>query len=479
MKLAYLTEGLKCEIYGGDCEISAISLYDYECKDGSIFFCIKGNNADGENYPEKAVKNGAVAIVAMRYIDCGVPCVVVKDVRKALTWICKRFYSEPQKRLKTIGVVGTDGKTSVCEIMCSILTNSGIKCGRIGTSGAWYDGKTYDTGMTTPDPPVLYAILSDMANRGEEAVCMELSAHAIYYKKADFMFDILVFTNCTRDHLDFFGSVEKYRCVKASAFSHKNCRLAVVNADDPLGVIIAMKRKSGTITYGIEQPSDVFALDVNESADGTKFLINLFDRLYDVESRLVGRFNVYNLLAVTTACALYGLKTDKIAEELSKILPVNGRMQKVHSKPDVYVDYAHTPGGLENALSVLKRISEGRVICVFGCGGNRDEGKRRLMGETSGKLADLTVVTCDNPRFEDSSAIIREIESGLRNVQGSEYVTVSDRKQAIEFALQSANPDDTVLIAGKGAENYQDIMGVKQPFSDEEIALTFYDKKRV
>lgn len=477
MNLKKLTESIKCDIIGDDAEISSFALSHNDCADGSMFFCIKGNNCDGEAYVSRAIKNGAVAVVSSKPLDCGVPNVVVKDVRKAMTDICKKFYSNPQKKMKMIGVVGTDGKTTVCELVYRMLEDAGIKCGKIGTFGAAYGDRKIDTGMTTPDPPALYKILKDMSDDGVQAVCMELSAHAIYYKKADFVFDILIFTNCTRDHLDFFVNVDRYRSVKASAFVQKNCRLAVVNLDDPLGVIIALKRKSGTITYGIEQPADIFAVDVSEESDGVRFIINLFDKLYDLKSGLIGRFNVYNLLAAATACALCGLKTDYIAEEIPRLRGVRGRMQKVHSDPDVFIDYAHTPTGLKNALSALRRTTKGRLICVFGCGGNRDFGKRAEMGKVSGEFADIGVITCDNPRFEDANAIICEIEKGVRSVKNAEYVTIADRKLAIEYALQIANECDTVLIAGKGCEDYQEVMGVKLHFSDEEIACAYYKKE--
>jgi len=478
MKISRLANGVKCKITGVDCEVSSLAANDFECRSGSIFFNAKGNNSDGMKYILNAVKNGAVAIVSTEYVDCGVTCVVTEDVRRALTDMCKNFYDNPQNKMKTIGIVGTDGKTTVCETICKLLNDAGIDCGKIGTSGASFKEREWNTGMTTPDSPALYSIMSEMADMGARAVCLELSAHAIYFKKADFIFDILVFTNCTRDHLDFFKSVEEYRSVKMSAFDDGKCKVAVVNADDPLGIMIALDRKSATITYGIEQPSDVFALDLYETTNGVSFIINLFDRLYDVYSKMIGRFNVYNLLAVATVCSLCGVKIDFVAEELSKMTPVCGRMQKVHGEPAVYIDYAHTPEGLHNALLALRNITSGKLICVFGCGGDRDCGKRREMGCVGATFADFCVITCDNPRFEDANSIIREIEEGARTVAGARYVTVTDRKQAIEYALSNSGPDDVVIIAGKGAERYQDVMGVKLPYSDEETACAFFDKNR-
>lgn len=478
MKLKDLISGLKCDVCGSaEVNVSSLSLLPSDCKEGSIFFLTKGKTNEEKDLIEFAEKQGAAAIVSARKINCRATLVLVKDVRRALTALCKAFYGNPQNKIKIIGIVGTNGKTTVCELIYEALNGGGIKCGKIGTLGAECENYYRDTGMTTPDAPMLYSILSDMAERGVTVVCMELSAHAIYYKRADFKFDITVFTNCTRDHLDFFGSIERYAETKAEAFLRSRCRLAVVNTDDPLGIAIALRRKNSSITYGIEQPSDVFAMDVSENADGTSFIMNLFDCVYDIYTSLVGRFNVYNLLAAATVCALVGLKTDYIAEKLSSVKPISGRMQRIHSFPDVYVDYAHTPDGLKNALSALKKICNGRIICVFGCGGNRDVGKRRAMGKISGELSDFTVLTSDNPRFEDCAAIIEEIERGLRAVSNAQWVAIADRSDAICYALGIAEKNDCVLIAGKGAEKYREVMGVKLPFSDEEVACAFFNEK--
>lgn len=478
MKLKDLISGLKCDVCGStEVDVSSLSLLPSDCKEGSIFFLTKGKTNEEKDLIELAEKQGAAAIVSARKINCQATLVLVKDVRRALTVLCKAFYGNPQYKMKIIGIVGTNGKTTVCELIYEALNGGGIKCGKIGTLGAECENYYRDTGMTTPDAPMLYSILSDMAERDVRVVCMELSAHAIYYKRADFKFDITVFTNCTRDHLDFFGSIERYAETKAEAFLRSRCRLAVVNTDDPLGIAIALRRKNSSITYGIEQPSDVFAMDVSENADGMSFIMNLFDCVYDMYTSLVGRFNVYNLLAAATVCALVGLKTDYIAEKLSCVKPISGRMQRIHSFPNVYVDYAHTPDGLKNALSALKKICNGRILCVFGCGGNRDVGKRREMGRISGELSDLTVLTSDNPRFEDCAAIIKEIECGLRAVSNARWVAIVDRIDAICYALGVAEKNDCVLIAGKGAEKYREVMGVKLPFSDAEVACAFFNEK--
>ena len=482
MNLEYLTEGLKCEIIGDNkIEIASLACDHKDCEANALFFCINGNSLNGADFAPLAIKKGAVAVVSDQKLDLSCSQIIVKDVRKAMSKITQRFYDYPQKKLKTIGVVGTNGKSSVCEMIAKGLNDAKIGTGIIGTGKVKYKNTEINTDCTTPDTPFLYKCLADMVNDGIKAVCMELSAHAIYYGKADFTFDILVFTNCARDHLDFFGSEEKYREVKASAFTSRGARLAVVNSDDPLGKVIALSRKSGTINYGLLNPSDVFAIDVRESFDGTTYLLNLFDCLYEIKSNLMGVFNVYNSLAAATVLALCGLKTDFIANELMTIKPIKGRMQRISTNGKVFLDYAHTPEALENALKTLKVVKgKNKLFCVFGCGGNRDAGKRAIMGRISGKLADFTVITSDNPRFEDENEIISQIESGIREVT-NEYITIRDRKEAIDYCISLASAEDYVLIAGKGAENYQEVMGTKRTFSDEETACALlvekYDKR--
>ena len=372
--------------------------------------------------------------------------------------------------MRTIAIVGTNGKTTVCDLISNILNKNGVPCGKIGTSGATFKEYNVETGFTTPDTPILYSIMADMVKSGAKTVCMELSAHAIYYNKANFKFDMAVFTNCTPEHLDFFKDFDEYCEVKLKAFERKNSKICVVNSDSLLGKEISCFRR-GCITYGIENPADVFAIDIEQESYGTRFLINLFDTLYEIKSKLIGEFNVYNMLAASTVCALCGVKTEDIANSLCEINGVEGRMEKVCEKIKIYIDYAHTPDGLEKSLKTLKNISENnKLICVFGCGGNRDRSKRCVMGEISGKIADFTIITSDNPRFEDEDFIISQIEGGIRKIT-HEYITVRDRESAIEYAVQMANLGDYILIAGKGSEKYQEKMGVFKRFSDKEVAL--------
>lgn len=479
MKIQELVKDLNCETVNVDIgkDVETLCINDGECKPNSLFFCIKGNTTDGHKFAEKAISAGAHAVVCDKELRVEVPQIRVKNVRKALTHMCKRLYDEPYKKIRTIGVVGTNGKTTVCETICEILSGAGIKCGTIGTNGIFDGKKRIKSGFTTPDSPTIYSALREMIANKIDVVCMELSAHAIFYGKCDFKFDIVVFTNCTPEHLDFFKSFRQYANVKAKAFSNRNCKLAVVNSDDPVGLYISAMRKNGVITYGIQNPSDVFAVDVEETTYGSSFIMNLFDVLYDISANRFGRFNVYNLLAVATVCALCGVKTDYIAEKMQNLSIVKGRMQLVASKINVFIDYAHTPDGLENALKTLTNVKgNNKLICVFGCGGNRDKSKRSVMGEISGKYADFTVITSDNPRFEEAGEIIKEIECGIRRVT-YDYITISDRARAIEYAVNRACLGDYVLIAGKGAEEYQECMGISRYFSDAETACYYVLRK--
>ena len=461
-----------------DLEITSLCIKAEECKPGSAFFCIKGNKYNGGEFVNKAIKLGAVVIISENDVDnCTVAQIRVKNVRDALSAFCKNFYGNPQKKLRKIAVVGTNGKTSVCEMISYLFNKSGIKCGTIGTLGAKYSNIEQETGFTTPDTPILYKILADMVTCGVKVVCMELSAHAIYYRKANFKFDITVLTNCTPEHLDFFEDFENYYATKINAFTAKNTKICVVNGDTLMGQEISCLRKAGVIAYGIDDPVDVFAVDFIQDSNGCEFVMNLFDSIYNIKNKFVGKYNVYNMLASATVCALCGVKTDFIAQGLNEMPLVSGRMQQVCDSINVFVDYAHTPDALEQSLSTLREIKgEKRLICVFGCGGNRDRSKRALMGEISAKLADFTVITSDNPRFEDENDIISQIESGTRKIT-SEYITIRDRSQAIEYAVQRSNKGDYILIAGKGSENYQEIMGTRKHFSDEENAKKWIRNK--
>lgn len=468
MKLTKLLAGTDAILEGGDTEIKDITTDSSSAGEGSLFICINGESRDGHEYAGQAVKYGAAAVLCERKLDISVPQAIVKDARAAMCVVAANFYGNPQKRLKLVAVTGTNGKTTTTHFITSVLMNAGVNCGLIGTLGAFYCGKCVEPSLTTPDPLVLYKIFADMERAGVETVVMEVSAHAVFLRKLyGLKFEAAVFTNLTQDHLDFFGDMGSYKKAKLDFFRNNECKYVISNADDETGREIAEKF-SHVITYGTDNPADVFAIDMAESDGETEFVLNLFDRVYRVRLALMGRFNVYNALAAATACALLGVSTDKTAEGLEQLKGVEGRLEKVYSgKFSVYVDYAHTPDGLKNALSALRPICKKRLICVFGCGGNRDEKKRRVMGEISGKFADFTVITSDNPRYEEPMDIIWEIEKGVLS-ESKNYVIAEEREEAVAYALKFAAAGDVVLVAGKGSERYQEIFGIKRPYNDKD-----------
>lgn len=470
MKLKELIRGLKTvEVRGSlDKEIKDITADSNAVAKNGLFFCINGENYDGHRFAAQAERYGASAIVCETPQDVSVTQIVVKDCRTAMSVVAANFYGNPAKKMRLIGVTGTNGKTTVTHLITSVLMNAGIKCGLIGTLGVYYAGNYYEPSLTTPDPITLHKIFADMFEAGVEAVIMEVSAHASFYRKIEGLdFEVAVFTNLSHDHLDFFGDMENYKQAKLGFIASGKAKYVVTNADDETGREILSLVK-GAVSYGMESPADVFAIDLSESVSHTDFILNLFDRIYRIRLELIGRFNVSNALAAATAAALFGVSTDKVAEGLQTLKGVGGRLENVYSGDfSVYVDYAHTPDGLLKTLSVLKPLCKGRLICVFGCGGNRDEKKRQIMGEISGELADFTVITSDNPRYEEPMDIISEIEKGVLKKTRS-YVIAERREEAIEYALRYAKKGDVVLVAGKGCEKYQEIIGIKRLYNDKD-----------
>ena len=460
--------------------LDKINFYDFDIEEISddsreiykrcLFFAIKGNNKDGNKYIDEVIERGAVAIVTETPSDAKVCQIIVKDTRLALAQMASNFYKPKGKRVKVIGVVGTNGKTTTSFMLKSILTKAGYVTGVIGTLGAYYLKAEVAPELTTPNAIGFYELLFNMANAGVEYVVVELSAHAIEQKRlGNLKFECLIFTNCTQDHLDYFKDFNAYEKTKMSVFNDKNCRFAVVNSDDLTGQKILRENKVRIFSYAIENPSDVFAINVNNNINGVSFVINAFDEIDNFNYASAGLFNVYNALAASTCASVLGISTSVIKEGLETIKCVPGRMEFVENfnGANVIIDYAHTPDGLENLLKTVKEITAQKVVLVFGCGGNRDKEKRPIMGEIAGKYADFTVITSDNPRYEEPYLIISEIEKGLRKSSLS-YITIQNRKMAIGYALTKLKSGDTLVVAGKGAEEYQEIMGVKSRFSDRE-----------
>ena len=470
MELNKLLNGIEVVEVIGD---GTVDIKDLKCdsnavSDGSLFFCLTGRVSDGNKYIKQAKNYGAVAIVTEKKSNVNLTQVIVKNARQTMAKMASQFFDNPDKKLKIIGVVGTNGKTTTANMTYSVLNSAGFKTGVIGTLGVKFCDKEYPPTLTTPDPIDLYRILGEMADCGVEYAVMEVSAHAIYLDKVkDLNFYAGVFTNFSQDHLDFFGDMKTYKQAKLKFFRENQMKYAVINSDDEVGREITTFLPKA-ITYGLDNPSDVFALEIKCNSDNSTFVINLFDCIYRVKINMVGRFNVLNALAVSSVSALAGVETDAVIDGIKQFNGIEGRLEKIVDKGiTVYIDYAHTPDGLEKVLSTLKPLCTGKLISVFGCGGNRDSDKRRKMGAISGKIADFTVITTDNPRYEEPMEIIAEIEKGVLK-HTKNYVLVENRKDGIEYAVNYAKSGDVILIAGKGGEKYQEILGIKHLYNDKD-----------
>ncbi|MBQ7369183.1 MAG: UDP-N-acetylmuramoyl-L-alanyl-D-glutamate--2,6-diaminopimelate ligase [Clostridia bacterium] len=462
-------------------EIEGLSSDSRKIKKGYLFFCLTGGSQDGHDYAAAAVKNGAAAIVVERKLPLNVPQLLVPDTRAALSLLACMFYGFPSERMKVVGITGTNGKTTTANMLYSIWRAQGKKAGVIGTLGVRFGEQIQPTSLTTPDPIDLQKTLAEMAASGVEYVAMEVSAHALYYKKtAGVRFAACIFTNFTQDHLDFFRSMREYEGAKTSLFTQTDCPLAVLNGDDKAGRRIGVARETKTaqnallerktVYYGLETPTEAFAIITDETLKGTECMLNISDRLCRVSLALTGRHNVYNALAAATCATALGADSRAVAKGLMDLKYVRGRLEYAgeFQGGDVFVDFAHTPDGLEKSLAALRLHCKGRLICLFGCGGNRDKSKRPLMGETAAKQCDFSVLTSDNPRYEDPLDILSEIEKGYRRFS-MKYVVVPEREKAIYYALERLQKGDVLLVAGKGGEEYQEIMGIKYPFNDNDI----------
>jgi UDP-N-acetylmuramoyl-L-alanyl-D-glutamate--2,6-diaminopimelate ligase len=435
---------------------------------------LKGSNFDGHAYAKEAIKNGAVALVTERQLFVDVPQIIVENVRGTLGVLSSLFYGNPSEKMQVIGITGTNGKTTVSYMLASILQAANKRVGVIGTLGISYGDTRVSSDLTTPDPIPLNATLSQMYMRGIEYVIMEVSAHALYYKKtAGVRFAACIFTNLTQDHLDFFHAMPAYQDAKRKLFLSEVCPIAILNGDDETGRLYGKMREgegAKTLYYGLTTPTDAFAVITDETARGTEAMFNINDALFRTTLSLVGRHNVYNALAAASCAVELGFSTDVVAQGLSSLKGVDGRLQWVgeYQSGNIYVDFAHTPDGIGRVLDTLKPYCKGRLICLFGCGGNRDKSKRSIMGEVVAKKADFAILTSDNPRYEDPLDIIGAIEKGYRRFS-IKYVIVPERRRAIEYGLDFLGAGDILLVAGKGAEEYQEIMGIKYPFNDHDI----------
>lgn len=441
---------------------------------GDLFLAYPGEHADGRQFIPDAIAKGAVAILwdpaeFEWSSEWTVENAAVNKLKHQAGLIADQFYKRPSSQLWMIGVTGTNGKTSVSQWVAQCMNYVGKKTALIGTLGNGLPGALAATTNTTPDGLVLHRLLKQYQDEAVKAVVMEASSHGISQGRVGGVhFDVAVLTNLSRDHLDYHGSYEKYADVKKRLFTTKGLQKAVLNVDDVFGQSL-VKTVTGLgvdlLTYGIEQ-GEVRATNIKLNQDGISFFVRTPMGQADVSARLIGRFNIYNLLAVLATLLASEVSLVDAVDAIANIAPIPGRMQQFGGKqlPMVIVDYAHTPDSLENVLSALREQAANRLICVFGCGGDRDQGKRAMMGEIACRLADGVVVTSDNPRNEDADSIIQAILEGV----SGEYAVEADRAKAIDVAISNAQVGDIVLIAGKGHEDYQEIAGQKHYFSDIE-----------
>lgn len=456
-----------------DVEITGLACDSSKVKPGYLFFCLVGRVSDGHTFAADAISRGAAAIVVERRLALDCIQIEVDDTRHALSVAAAAFFGQPSKKLKVIGITGTNGKTTTTYIVKSIIEAAGHSCGLIGTNAVEYADVKLEPTLTTPDPIELQQIFSDMAAVGVEYVVMEASAHAIALRKLDgIMFETVAFTNFSRDHLDFFGDLDSYARTKKSFFTLEHARRAVINADDRVGAELIRETELPTLTYGVDEPSDVFGIDLEMSAYGLSYIINISDRVGTVKFNLTGRFNMYNTLCAAAIASALELPFSSIISGIRNVKKVDGRFNIINTaKCSVIIDFAHTDDGIANILQAIREFAPARIITVFGCGGNRDKSKRAVMGKIVATLSDYCFVTSDNPRFEPPVDIINQIVRGITEIGKTNYRPIVDRKEAIRAAIDMAAPDDIVLIAGKGAEKYNDVLGRKQPYNDEQYVL--------
>ena len=465
-------------------EVKHLVVDSRQARQGDTFAAYPGERLDGRKFIAQAIAAGANSVLWEREgfewnAEWKVSNLPVDGLRDRVGEISSLVYGEPSRKLRTIGITGTNGKTSCSHWIAQCMTELGSKTAMVGTLGNGFAGALTATANTTPDAVSLHALLRDYVADGAKAVAMEVSSHGLAQGRVNGVhFDIAVLTNLSRDHLDYHGDMAAYAAAKAGLFAWPELQYAVLNMDDPFGVELAGKLGcSGvqTVGYSIEGKHEgcqfvVLVRDLMADAQGVRFKVITPWGTTQVASKLLGRFNASNLLAVLSVLLVSGVALEDAVRELGKLESVAGRVQRLggEGKPLVVVDYAHTPDALEQVLVTLREImsDKNKLICVFGCGGERDRGKRPMMGEVASRLADNVIVTSDNPRGEDARAIINEIIAGM----GANYHVEEDRAAAIDAAVRGAQPGDIVLIAGKGHEDYQEIKGVKFPFVDADVA---------
>ena len=454
---------------GQDIEIKGITIDSREATSGFVFICITGQERDGHDFAKQAAEKGAAVIVSEKQLDIDVPVICYDNTKLAMAELSSRFYKEPEKKLKLIGITGTNGKTTVSYLIKNILERAGKTVGVIGTNEILVGDK--DVGIksstpTTPNSLELRKIFAKMLEMGAEYVVMEVSSHALdLHRVAGLNYDVGIFTNLTRDHLDYHKTMENYFLAKKKLFDIS--KVGVINADDEYGAKLLETIPCKAVSVGTKD-AELKAEDIKIEASGVDFTVRYNGEAYPVSLCISGLFSVYNAVCAMAAAVSLGIDIKTAISGICTASGVKGRLERVPTKTDysVIIDYAHTPDGLENVLNAVNAFKKGRCILVFGCGGDRDSTKRPIMGEIGTRLSDIAVITSDNPRTENPDKIIEDIVSGVKS---GEYKVIANRKEAIGYALSIAKKDDIVLLAGKGQETYQIIGTQKTHFDEREI----------
>ena len=448
------------------------------CENGTLFFCIKGENVNGEDFASDAIKNGAVAIVSETYLDeLNITQIIVENTRIAMAEIARKFFDYPDTKLKIISLVGTNGKTTSSYVLCNILKEFGKRCGIIGTNGIVFDELSLPSELTTPDPIELYYTLNQMCVLGFEYVVLEASAHAIALNKLyNLKNEVCIFTNISNEHLDFFNSMEEYSRLKMNYVNSKQANHMIVNVDDEYGAKLIKEAKISYSTYGIFNPASTFAIDIKTSMQGSEFVVNSEDNILNIKSKLIGDFNVYNILG-SISCAKYlGVDNQSIEKAIKKMNRVDGRFNvfELENNKKIIIDFAHTPDGFEKTLGLIKKLRKGKMIVVFGCVGYSDKNKRTQMGAVANKYADHIIITTDNI----CDANFNEVNSDIiKGIDKCDIEIIFDRKKAVLKAIEMMKTNHTLVLLGKGCETYQKIKGQKVYYSDIELVKNYIMNK--
>ena len=470
MLLSCLTRHTEHTLIGEDVEVKELRYNSRKVEKGDVFCCVVGTLADGHKYAAQAVEAGAAALVVERRLDLDVPQVLVKNTRIAMAEMAAEYYGHPADEMVMVGITGTNGKTSTSYMLKSIAERMGKKVGLIGTIRNMIGDIIIDTERTTPESVDLQRILRRMKEENVDVVIMEVSSHSLDQKRVHgISYDVGCFTNLTQDHLDYHKTFENYFSAKKLLFAQS--KKAVVNIDDPYAADMVKGLDIPVLTIGVREQADVTASEIDIATRGVQFDFNYRNVTSRFNVPIPGLFSVFNAMCAAGMALSLGWTLDSIKYGLEHMVSVSGRLEPLPTGKNeftVLLDYAHTPDALENVLKTVRGFATGRVVILFGCGGDRDQAKRPIMGEIAGRFSDYAIVTSDNPRSEDPMDIIRSVEDGVKK-SGCEYTVIENRREAIEYALKNAQKNDVIILAGKGHENYQEINGGKQPFDEKEI----------